>query len=110
MTDDLLDLAILAEAVPVTHETVGGAYDAAGKWVKGTPATATILATVQPASGRQLMDLPEGLRTEARYFAWSGTALVVDDIVIYAGSRYRVIYTWPRPADSFTRAALGLTK
>lgn len=110
MSDDLLELAIMAEAVPVTHETTAGAYNAAGKWVKSAAVPVTIMATVQPASGRQLMDLPEGLRTEAKYFAWSGTALVVDDVVIYAGSRYRVIYTWPRPADSFTRAALGLTK
>ena len=106
---DLLDLAIMAEAVPVTHEVQTGSY-VAGKWVKGTPVTTAIMATVQPASGRQLMDMPEGIRTEAKYVAWTGTALVVDDIVIYAGSRYRVIYTWPRPADSFTRAALGLTK
>lgn len=110
MTDGLLELAIMAEAVPVTLETTGGAFNAAGKWVKGTPATSSIMATVQPASGRQLMDLPEGLRTEAKYFAWSGAALAVDNVVIYAGSRYRVIYTWSRPDDGFTRAALGLTK
>ena len=56
------------------------------------------------------MDMPEGIRTEAKYVMWSETSVVVGDVVIYSGSRYKVIYTWPRPADSFTRAALGLTK
>lgn len=109
MTDDLLNLAILAEAVPVQHETVTGAYDAAGKWVEGTRTWVTVQATVQPAAGRQLMDLPEGIRTEAKYFLWSEAAIVVGEIVVYLNQRYKVLYTWPRPADSFTRAALGLT-
>lgn len=109
MTDDLLNLAILAEAVPVVHERPTGSY-VKGKWVSTPGIVANILATVQPASGRQLMDLPEGIRTEARYFLWSEATLVVDDIVIFEGQRYKVLYTWPRRADSFTRAALGLTK
>lgn len=110
MTDDLLNLAILAEAVEVGHVVTGGAYGTDGKWVASHSEPAPIMATVQPASGRQLMDMPEGLRTEARYFLWSGAALLVDDVVIYVGQRYKVIYTWPRRGDSFTRAALGLMK
>lgn len=110
MTDDLLNLAILAEAESVTHERMVGAYDAKGKWVPGVATIGAIMATVQPASGRQLMDMPEGIRTEAKYVMWSEKATVVDDIVIYGGQRYKVLYTWPRRADSFTRAALGLTK
>ena len=110
MTDDLLNLAILAEAVPVTHVAAAGAYNTEGKWIATPGAGDSILATVQPASGRQLMDMPEGIRTEAKYVMWSETSVVVGDVVIYSGSRYKVIYTWPRPADSFTRAALGLTK
>lgn len=105
-----LGWAIDAEAVPIAIEQQTGEYDADGKWTPSEWRLTSAMGTIQPASGRQLMDLPEGVRTEARFFLWTRSALAEGDIVGYGGSRYRVVYTWPRPEGGFTRAALGLTK
>jgi len=107
---DLGKLAVMAEAVPVTLETVGGAYNAAGKWVKTEPVQTTIQATIQSTDGSQLRDMPEGIRSEARSLLWSSSVVATGDVVIYKGQRYRAIYIWERPEGGFTRAALGLAK
>ena len=102
-------IAIDGEAVNVTIERkAAGAYDGDGKWVAGAETTSTIRAAVQPASGRQLMDLPEGIRNEARWLAWSRSEIRMDDTVVHAGSTYRVMFLWPRAEGSFWRAAMGL--
>lgn len=104
-----LGFVVDAEAVPVTLRTQGGDYDAGGKWVPTTAVDTTILATVQPTGGKQLLDLPEGLRSEAKYALWTRSALALDDVVIYGGANYRVIFAWPRPEGGFYKVALGLT-
>lgn len=99
-----------AEAVPIALEQQIGAYNADGKWVISGNQLVATQGTVQPATGRQLMDLPEGVHTEARFLLWTRSVLAEGDIVGYAGARYRVVFLWPRPEGSFYRAALGLTK
>lgn len=110
----MIDLGLLAveeESVPVTvFAKVAGSYDADGDYVPASPTEVIINAAIQPTSGRQLLDLPEGIRAEARYMLWSRSALALDDVVLYGGSRYRVIFLWPRPDGGYTKAALGLTK
>lgn len=105
---DLGMLAVMAEAVEVGHVATVGSYNAAGKWVTSNSVPASILATVHPADGSQLMNLPEGIRSEARYLMWAVVDVAQGDIVVFNGSRYKVIYKWPRPEGGFTRAALGL--
>ncbi len=101
-------VAIDAEARNVTLTTVtGGAYDVGGRWVPGGPASTTIRAAIQPASGNQLQDLPEGLRTEARWLCWSRSVLNVDGQITHAGVVYRIMYVWPRADGGFYRAALS---
>lgn len=105
-------MAIDAEAVTVSHKRVGaGSYSDGGKWTPGgAVVTTSIRAAVQPASGRQLMDVPEGIRNEAKFVAWSRSNLLVEDRIVVGTVEYKIIFVWPRPRDGFTRAALGQMK
>lgn len=101
--------AIDAEAANVLRtRRTAGSYNDDGEFVEGASATITIRAAIQPASGRQLMDLPEGIRTEARWLLWSRTDLTLDDHITSQGLTYRIMFVWPRLDGGFTRAALGL--
>lgn len=102
-------IAIDGEAVNVTLTRAGGSR-VNHRWVKGTPSTSTISGAIQPASGRQLEDLPDGIRNEARWLIWSRSELRLDDEIGHGGSRYRVMHVWPRMEGGFWRAAAGLLK
>lgn len=103
--------AIDAEAITVTRERdAAGSYTSGGKFVEGASVSTSIRAAVQPAvgTGRKLMDMPEGVRDEAKFIAWSRTELRLEDRLIVAGIRYKIIFVWPRAHDGvFWRAALG---
>lgn len=97
-----------ANATVSIERKAGGAY-VSGKWVPAAPTIeADVRVVLQPTSGRELRDLPEGLRVEAKYSLWLQGTVALDDVVIYGGKRYRVIFLWERPEGSFTKAALGL--
>lgn len=96
----------LAVDVSLTRATAGG-YNEDGEWVPGASTTATIRAAIQPASGNQLMDVPEGMRTEARWLLWSRSEVRENDTVTSGGVSYRVMYLWPRAEGGFYRAAIG---
>lgn len=102
-------IAIDGEAVDVslTREAAGH-WDDDGNWVPGEPTSSTISAAIQPASGRQMEDLPEGIRNEARWLLWSRAEIRLNDKIIHAGSSYRVMHVWPRIEGGFWRAAAGL--
>lgn len=100
--------AIDRRAIEVQHTRLyPGEYNADGDRVPGYSTVGLILAVVQPASGRHLMDLPEGIRAEARWLAWSRAELRLDDVIEHAGRTYRVLYLWPRAEGEFYRAAMG---
>ena len=102
-------LAIDRRAIPVQiTRRAAGAYNADGEFIEGATATDTTRAVIQPASGRQLIDLPEGIRTEARWLLWSRSGLSLDDRITSQGLTYRIMFVWPRLDGGFTRAALGL--
>lgn len=105
-------IAIDGEAVNVslTREGAGGYWNDDGDRVPGGPSTSTIRAAIQPASGRQLEDLPDGIRNEARWLVWSRAEIRLDDVITHAGSGYRVMHIWPRLDGGFWRAAAGLLK
>lgn len=104
-------IAIDGEAVDVAlTRRAAGSYDDDGDWTDGTPASSTIRAAIQPASGRQLMDLPDGIRKEARWLVWSRSEIRLDDEIGHNGSRYRIMYVWPRAEGGFWRAAAGLLR
>lgn len=102
-------IAIDGEAVAVTlKRAAAGHYDDDGNWIPGSETSTTIRAAVQPASGRQLMDLPEGIREEARWLVWSRSEIRKDDTIVHGGQSFRVMFVWPRAEGAFWRAAMGL--
>lgn len=96
----------------ITIRAKSGAYDTAGKWIEGAPSdTAGLKAVVQPASGRKLNDLPEGVRASAQHFLWTRFELALDNVVLYAGKEWRVVFVWDRTIEAgYTRAAIGKLK
>lgn len=100
--------AIDRRAWPVTRARASaGGYNENGEWVPGASTSVSIKAVVQPVKGNQLMDMPEGIRTEAGWIAWSRSGIAVDDRITNKGVIYRVLFVWPRDQDgAFYRAAL----
>lgn len=96
----------LAVNVSLTREAPG-AHNDDGEWVPGTSTTSTIRAAIQPARGNQLMDVPEGIRTEAQWLLWSRSEVKVNDVITSGGVSYRVMHLWPRAEGGFYRAAIG---
>ena len=100
--------AIDAEAEPVVLRTRGAdTYDDAGNAVPGSWTSTQGQAAIQPASGRSLQDLPEGIRSQVSYVGWTRLPVAEDNEIIYRGSSYRVVNTRPRVMDGFTRFAMG---
>ena len=100
--------AIDRRAVSLTHiRPSAGSYDLDGRYIPGTDIVTAISGVIQPASGNQLKDLPEGIRTEAQWLVWSRSEISVDDHLTYGSVSYRVVYAWPRAEGGFYRAALG---
>ncbi len=96
----------------VSRTTKGsGYYNDDGEWVAGAPVVTDIRAVVQPVKGAQLMDMPEGIRTEAGWIIWSRSLIALDDQIASKGINYRVLFVWDREQDGeFYRAALGRLK
>lgn len=101
--------AIDRRAIPMTRTRKGAdSYDTGGNLIPGASTTIAIKAVIQPATGNKLMDVPEGVRTEAGWFCWSRSELKADlDRVTHNGVTYRVLFAWPRDEGEYYRAALG---
>lgn len=100
--------AIDRRAIPMTRTRQGAdSYDTGGDLIPGASTTTPIKAVIQPATGNKLMDVPEGVRTEAGWFVWSRSELADDDRITNKGVTYRVLFAWPRDEGEFYRAALG---
>lgn len=98
-------------AVPLTLYRTQPATYVDHKAVVPPPVEVSIKGAVQPARGAQLLDLPEGMRTEASWLLWTRSAVAENDEVETAdGARYRVMWLWPRAEGGFYRAAMGLLK
>ncbi|TAY66548.1 hypothetical protein ELG88_09780 [Rhizobium leguminosarum] len=108
---NIAGLAIDRRAISMTlTRRAPDSYDPdTGKAITGVPAVIPIKAVIQPATGNQLRDLPEGVRTEAQWLLWSRSQVQLDDTVTHKGINYRVVYVWPRDEGAFYRAALGRT-
>ena len=93
----------------------GGGYNDHGEWEPVRDDPAPIRAVIQPMSGNQLMDVPEGVRTEAKWVCWSRSEISCDDEagtfdrITHQDKSYRVLFVWPRSDGEFYRAALGKT-
>lgn len=101
-------IAIDGEAVTVSRtRRAAGSYTDTGDWVDGAATSSNIRAAIQPVKGNQLMDMPEGIRTEAGWMLWSRSEVALNDVISSKSITYRVIFVWPRDEGLFWRAALG---
>lgn len=99
--------AIDAESVDMTLTRRPGSY-VNGFWVEGAPVVTPIRAAIQPVSGRQLQDMPEGVRSIVSHVIWTRSIVTLNDrITLQNGEVNRVIHVWPRPEGGFHRAAIG---
>lgn len=86
-------------------------YDATGRAVKGQEADpVTITGDVQPASSKDLQDLPEGVRNQVDHAVWTAYDLETDHVIVYGGNKHRVHKIWKRREDGFTKALIGKIK
>lgn len=108
----LMEQAILAEATDIQIEpsSTEGIYDIKGNWIAGSSDPVTVKATVQPISGNDLKDAPEGVRSEINRCVWTTYLLQNDQRLVYEGETYRVLHIWERRGDNFTKAAIGKVK
>lgn len=77
----------------------GGAY-VNGKWIKGTPTDIIIKASLQPLTGEELKQLPEGRRTDQTYKMYSSIKLRTvktdnPDYTTIDGNKFEVIEIEP---------------
>lgn len=107
-------VAIDRLAVPVTlRRSAIGTY-VGGLWVPGGATETTVAACVYAISPEQARNLPEGIRADAEWIAWSRHELRgpseddgrPGDEIVYRGRRMRVVYVWDRVEGGFWRAAL----
>jgi len=105
---NIAGLAIDRRAVSMTQRRSATDSYVDGERVPGAVTAATIKAVIQPMPGRELRDLPEGIREEAGWLLWSRTAIANDDVIVHGGRSYRALKVWPRDECGFTRAALGM--
>lgn len=104
-----LDAADLIDSLSTGTYTVtrraAATNDGHGRAVAGSTSTLTITASVQPASGRDLMRLPEGRRTIETRVVYTTTRLLTGgqgaaneaDLLTIDGASYEVeqVQTWP---------------
>lgn len=78
-----------------------GVYDALGKWVEdSSPVDVLLQGSLQPTTGKDLQQLPEGRRTNANYKLYTSTALSTveeqnPDTIIIDDDEYEVVTIMP---------------
>nr|QIG67145.1 hypothetical protein EVB34_040 [Rhizobium phage RHph_TM26] len=98
--------AIDEEAVQVAWRTFAADTYSHGNLVPGAATPSTLWAMIQPASGRTMSDVPEGLRVEVALVGWSRTSVAVDNEIDYGGETYRVGWVKPWPMGNYTKFAM----
>lgn len=104
-----LTSAILKESMPGVIRRRGvGTYSDDGKFTPAAPQDTPARIVLQPVTGTTLKDVPEGLRDETSVVGWVCLPELETNVeIIMAGVTYRVLHTWPRPMDKFTKFAAG---
>lgn len=103
----ILDDAILMDAIELRLVTSTGEW-VRGKWVETDEDPVTIDASIQPISGREIVNLPEGKRERARWTIWTLDDVGGDDEILYNDDKYEVYVATPRHEEDFIKAYLVL--
>ncbi len=62
-----------------------------GKYTQGTPTSHTIRASIQPVSGKELDQLPEGDRFKSHIEIYTENSIYVKDVITYKDEKFEVI-------------------
>lgn len=100
-------IASLASGTYTVTRTVAGTRTV-GRYTPGAATTLEIVASIQPATGRQLRDLPEGQRGDETVAIFTVTPLLTrspttePDVVTYRGEPWTVVTSklWESFGDS----------
>ena len=86
---------------------VGGAY-VDGYWQDGATVTEVIVGSLQPLSGNEFRNLPEGIRNEAKAKLFTAAVLRSDDEIVDGSRRYKVLSVddW-QALGGYSKAILG---
>lgn len=106
----MIDVGIAVDrfSVPATYTTFTSViYDDYGNAVKSENAPVDFNGCFQHVSGRDLLDLEEGVRREAVYSLWTRVALKIDDHVHYGGVSYRIKKAHIRHLGNYNKYILG---
>lgn len=123
--DFMVNLRGPAATVPIRrHYRTGetGVYNPdTGLWDETSPEwippeETTIQAFIAAPSPHDIQNLPEGIRTEARWTIWTRADLkatdetqgLMGDEILWADAWWSVVHIWPRREGGFTKAVLGL--
>lgn len=91
----------LGEPVSITRKTEG-TYSG-GFYTPGGESTSTIVASVQPLTGREIELVPEALRNESTVRIYSKAELSNQDVMTWRGRTYevQVNYDWHPTGNYF---------
>lgn len=113
----MIDVAIAIDVLAVSmiiERKVEGDYNERGDYVIPEPdpeaEPETISAAIQPVKGFELVDVPEGVRSEISNVIWSRSDISEDDVIKHQSISYRVLHKWPRPIGNYTKVAVGMVK
>lgn len=105
---DVSDAFDSSTTAQVTHQRVTEGSYVDGYWVEGETIETTIQASVQPLSGLEFQNLPEGIRNEARASVLTEFDLKSGDRIIDGEDRYKVLSVdnWQK-LGGYSQAVLG---
>ena len=112
-----LNNAFVIGLVGTTHTItrhVASSYDATGDYVEGAATTLAVVGSLQPLTGKQIEQLPEGMRDRASAMLFSATSLQssrtgnTGDRVPFGGDTYEVlgVVNWATPVGGHFAYAL----
>lgn len=107
----MIDIAVRFFSRNLTLKTHGASsYDINGNAIADVVSQSPIRGSIQPAKGRDLMDMPEGVRNEASHVLSTTTQVQNDQFIVDGVNEYRIVYVMPSALGHYTRAGLGLIK
>lgn len=114
----MIDLGVAIDfgdwEIPIVYADASAQqYDDDGLPISGNNTPDTIRGKIQPVNGRDLRDMPEGMRDEASMVLGTRATVKLNDVVTdnRDGRKYKAIYIIPATVGgNRTRAVLGLLK
>ena len=99
-------------ARPLQIERTGGDivddYNDVGDLIDRPDRRSKLNGSIQPARGRDYLDMPEGARSETSLILSTTDKVQKNDVIIDGKRRYKVVHIFEATLGQYTRAGLGL--